>query len=120
MGHGQADSSLSTASTASFTASSSMVNSMHRSNSTQSNSKINLLQNCNDNSSTSNMSGDATNVAGNSQTANQSLTSVRNRACAESNSNTSPHKEIKTNSGSLDISSAHSSRDVKGRPISLM
>ena len=93
-----------------------MVNSMHRSNPTQPNSKTNSLQNGSNNNN-SNMSSDATNVTGNTQTANQSLASVRNRACAEStNSNISPQKAIKANSVSLDISSTHSSRDMKGRP----
>ena len=93
-----------------------MVNSMHRSNSTQSNSKTNLLQNCNSNSSSANMSSETGNESENNQTVNQSANSVRNRACVESNSNSSPHKERKVNSGSLDNSSAHSSRDMKGRP----
>ena len=88
-----------------------MVNSMHRSN-----SKTNLLQNCNSNNSSTNMSSETGNESGNNQTANQSADSVRNRACVESNSNSSPHKERKVNSGSLGNSSAHSSRDMKGRP----
>ena len=63
------------------------------------------------------MSNDAANVTGNTQPANQSLVSVRERACAESNNgNISPQKEIKGNNGSLDNSSTHSSRDMKGRP----
>ena len=88
---------------------------MQRSNSSQQqqNVKSNSMQNCG--SISSGLSSDATNVAGNTQTANQSIASVRNRTCVESN-NTSPHKEIKGSSGSIDVSSTHSSREIKGRP----
>ena len=91
-----------------------MVNSMQRSNSLQQqqNTKSTSMQSC---SSSGGMSTDATNAAGNTQTANQSIASVRNRTCTES-TNTSPHKEIKASSGSLDVSSPHSSRDIQGRP----
>ena len=89
---------------------------MQRSNSSQQ-QQSKSIQNCG-NLLTSDASA---NVAGNAQTANHSIASVRNQTVAENiPSSISPQKEIKGSSGSLDISSSNTAREMKGRPIILL
>ena len=88
-----------------------MGNQMQRS---QQHHQLNLKSSSMQNSTHHGDADGVSTITGSTQTANQSLSSVRNRTCTESSSNVSPQKEIKRNSGSLDATS--SNNESKGRP----
>ena len=78
------------------------------------------MQNCSSSSGVLSSDTAATHVSENTQTANQSIASVRNQTIADNISNSIPtQKEIKGSSGSLDMSSSQTAREMKGRPIIL-